>query len=313
MSEDLQDKISKDLKFFEDQQNVDLGYAFEIDSGKKGDTVVIFGGVHGNEPSGVRAMIEFKKYLDLRGLQLNQGRVLFVLGNPEAYRKGVRFIDQNLNRVFLPEVESSDVEGQRAKEIMDFLKAYGQVDYFLDLHSVSVGEFQIAVYSDNATSRDRVLEFSNLDMHFAVKPEHLPGTVFDLAEQIGVVGYSIECGNHESEQAVGVAWDHILELLIRREIISVKDFEGVYQLPKKPTEVQIYITHQKIVPQPGFRFLNAEVTTGTFVKKSEIYAKSDQQDYIAEKDLHVMMPDKNPRVKDSDAGFLCEREVVKVG
>lgn len=79
------------LEFFAQRQNTSLSYSFIICSGVPGPKIVIMGGVHGNEPVGVDAIIEIQK--DLTGLK--RGEVTFILGNPQAYLQGIRFISSN--------------------------------------------------------------------------------------------------------------------------------------------------------------------------------------------------------------------------
>jgi|688.fasta_scaffold50100_5 succinylglutamate desuccinylase len=307
----IKNQIDANLEFFKTQQNLDLDCAFEISSGKKGHTVVIFGGIHGNEVAGVEAMVKFKKHFDLKKLNLKQGKIILILGNPQAYKSGLRFVNQNLNRVFDGNLQDT-LESKRAKNIYDFLKDYDKIDYILDLHSVSVGEFKAAIYLKEGSNQEQVLRFSFLDTHFCFSQEDLPGTTCSLAKQLRAIGYSVECGNHLSKNSIAVGLRHILELLGKLEMIDLADFNNLlepqnFNLPKQTV---IYKVEQKIVPQKGFRFLNPQVATGTLVKKGEIYAKTDLVDYVANKDLYIVMPDKNPKISDSDAGFLCRKEVM---
>ncbi|MFM7850901.1 MAG: succinylglutamate desuccinylase/aspartoacylase family protein, partial [Flammeovirgaceae bacterium] len=201
--DNTKNQIVSNLEFFKNQQNLDLDCAFEISSGKKGETVVIFGGIHGNEVGGVEALVRFKKYFDLRKLKLKQGKIILILGNPQAYKKGLRFVDQNLNRAF-DHNRQNGLEGKRAKNIYSFLKNYHKIDYILDLHSVSVGEFKAAIYLKEYFNQEQVLKFSFLDTHFCFTQEDLPGTTCSLAKQLGAFGYSVECGNHLSKNSTTI-------------------------------------------------------------------------------------------------------------
>lgn len=57
--------------------------------------VAVVGGVHGNEPGGVRAVHRLRD----ADLDLQRG-VAFVVANPAAVEAGERFLDSDLNRVF---------------------------------------------------------------------------------------------------------------------------------------------------------------------------------------------------------------------
>jgi succinylglutamate desuccinylase len=71
---------------------------------------------------GVKAIVELHRAFGSGKVSLNQGKISFLLGNPNAYEKDIRYIDYDLNRHFNKR-ESSSVEGQRAREIKRFLKA----------------------------------------------------------------------------------------------------------------------------------------------------------------------------------------------
>src|SRR4051812_46004798 len=56
-----------------------------------GPTLIVVGGIHGNEPSGVEAMRLVKPHLDELAEKL-RGRVYFVAGNTRALGKRVRYV-----------------------------------------------------------------------------------------------------------------------------------------------------------------------------------------------------------------------------
>lgn len=69
----------------------------KIEGKRKGITIVIFAGIHGNENSGIFAIQEvFKRIIKL---QLN-GTVYGVSGNLKALELNRRFIDEDLNRIW---------------------------------------------------------------------------------------------------------------------------------------------------------------------------------------------------------------------
>ncbi len=72
-----------------------------VSSPNPGAHVVIVGGTHGNEPGGVKAIVELHRAFRYGTVRLNQGKISFLLGNPKAYEKNVRYIDSDLNRVFV--------------------------------------------------------------------------------------------------------------------------------------------------------------------------------------------------------------------
>ena len=91
-----------------------------ISSPNPGPHVVIVGGTHGNEPGGVKAIVELHRAFESGKVSLNQGKISFLLGNPNAYEKDVRYIDHDLNRHFIRRYAST-VEDKRVLEIKRFL------------------------------------------------------------------------------------------------------------------------------------------------------------------------------------------------
>lgn len=72
-----------------------------------GPLVIAIGGIHGNEPAGVQALERFFELLDEEP-QINPGfvfagEILALRGNLAALGQGLRFIDQDLNRIFNPQ------------------------------------------------------------------------------------------------------------------------------------------------------------------------------------------------------------------
>lgn len=78
-----------------------------IDHGLPGPLLLIFGGMHGNEPAGVKALQELLLLLN-REAELSssfrlRGRLLGIRGNCGALQTGVRFVREDLNRMWTPD------------------------------------------------------------------------------------------------------------------------------------------------------------------------------------------------------------------
>lgn len=67
-----------------------------------GPLLIVFGGMHGNEPAGVRALELMLKMLEIEPIRnpdfVFKGRLLGLRGNCRAMRDGKRFISKDLNR-----------------------------------------------------------------------------------------------------------------------------------------------------------------------------------------------------------------------
>jgi succinylglutamate desuccinylase len=99
------------------------------DGGRHDLHVVIGAIVHGDEVGSLPAIVGLMEQLLLGGATFG-GRLTIFLGNPEAALAGRRFLENDLNRVFV-DAPPDDHEGRRATEIRPILDA---ADVFLDLH-----------------------------------------------------------------------------------------------------------------------------------------------------------------------------------
>jgi len=98
--------------------------------------VLIMGGVHGNERTGVEVV---KSLVDALakpggGDTVQQGELTLAIGNPEAVEQNVRFVEQDLNRCFGLQEGPSSLERRRAIELEPYLT---DIDVLVDLHATN--------------------------------------------------------------------------------------------------------------------------------------------------------------------------------
>ncbi len=188
-----------------------------LEGAEPGKNLVIMAGVHGNEPCGVNA---FERLLP--ELVISRGRVTFVLGNPRAIERNVRFTEANLNRLFrpdneLPEAAKATYEYRRSRELLPLLEA---ADAVLDVHSSGTEDtLPFAICSARSLGTAQQLGFPIVSYGWdAIEP----GGTDDYAERFGAEGICIECGYHEDPLTVDRAIDAI------RRFLAI---QGAYELP----------------------------------------------------------------------------------
>ena len=94
------------------------------------DKHVLFGGItHGNEIGSLPSLVSLAEGLDNSSIEFG-GTVTIMLGNVEACLADERFLEADLNRVFLSDAPESK-EKDRAHELMPLFK---DVDLFIDYH-----------------------------------------------------------------------------------------------------------------------------------------------------------------------------------
>jgi succinylglutamate desuccinylase len=159
-----------------------------IESNQPGPTVVILGGVHGNETCGVEALKA------LQNITIDSGTLILIYGNPQAIEQNVRYVEQNLNRMFCDDERLTSelkrsYEYQRSREILPYLHA---ADYSLDLHASFTPDSEPFIICESNSlalvqylPQDRVCYgFTRLE----------PGGTDGYMNELGKVGICIECG-----------------------------------------------------------------------------------------------------------------------
>lgn len=336
-------EIQTQLDYFAKNQNTNFPSSFQINSHNHGKHLIFVGALHGNEPAGIEAIIKFHRHFVLENLRLKSGKITFVLGSPESFALGTRFIDQNLNRAFIDLGNSkinyeneknnykTNYETQRAREFYKFFQAQ-KPDCLLDFHSVSSGDFKMVIFQ-NEISQNFAQKISPLQIHFLPHIEHLPGSLMQMAAEFGSLCLALECGNHKAKTAPDTALFHLQKTLEHFEMLDSSSFLPVEM---ESFEKQVFYQSLSIIkPKANFKFVDPRTTTGTFVKKGEIFATFNleslenpeslnlenkenneadifqnwqkQGNYQAIEDCFLMMPDHNPKISDFDAGFLCTR------
>lgn len=159
-----------------------------IESNQPGPTVVILGGVHGNETCGVQAL----KYL--QNVVIEKGTLILIYGNPRAIEQNVRYVEQNLNRMFCNEEKlnstlKSSYEYRRSREILPYLAV---ADYSLDLHaSFTPNSEPFIICEANAAHVVQYLPQDRVCYGFTTLE---PGGTDGYMNEQGKVGVCIECG-----------------------------------------------------------------------------------------------------------------------
>jgi succinylglutamate desuccinylase len=176
--------------------------------------VIIFGGTHGNEWTGVYAI---KKYAESLAKEFPSLDLHFVHANPEAFKINRRFKDEDLNRAFqfLHESRPDSFEHKRARELKDMILK--EPCFVLDLHTTTSNMGNTVIIS-----HDRPMNFfvaKNLseklsDCRVILSPD--PNRKY-LASQ-SEFGMMIEVGPVANGVIDGVVLEGTLQLL--REVLS---------------------------------------------------------------------------------------------
>ena len=177
-----------------------------------GATLVGVGGIHGNEPAGVRALETVLAELGRPGGGLARGRFIALAGNRLALEAGVRYIDRDLNRIWNAGDAGDDVEGVERAELLALLDGYRRDSsappYLIDLHTTSGSAPPFVVVAEGCSSRD-FAQALPAPLVFALSSQ-IPGTLVEYLAGGGWTGVGFESGSHQGvvsvEFAVAALW-----------------------------------------------------------------------------------------------------------
>lgn len=283
-----------------------ISSAWLIDSGMPGPRVTIFGGVHGFETCGVRAVIRLLRHFASASKTLVKGSLVLALGNEEAIREVARQNELNLNRLCVDETDQNDAryEPRRAHELMSLIRPS---QYFLDLHSTS------------ATSSEPfgLVPLDHLDFAKAlglgrilITPEAwrsgvFKGTASEYAIGKGIKGITVECGQHKQPSSAIEAYNVSKRLLIHAGILTGEIEPATAPLVIEPFHIQRKERDDFVFKRDPM-FENFE-----FLHKGDLIGQDGVKEFKAEEDCYIVFPTPPQQSKIGVEVYLLARRVLE--
>ncbi|NNC82672.1 MAG: hypothetical protein HKN79_03775 [Flavobacteriales bacterium] len=261
--------------------------------------VIIIAAIHGNEPTGLRALLELKPYLREHSAKL-QGEVIGLIGNMRALEQSKRYIDKDLNRMWAPSIQpegrSEDMEKAELEPYLEEHLAGEGKRYVLDLHTTSAESQPFMSVADTDVNREFAAHFEMPGISGIER--FIEGPLLNHISQLGHVGLAFEAGQHQDPKSVAVHVQFILESLHHCGILPSERFNE----PKEVEEFDIVYRHgiieeDEFVMNPGYRNF-------TPIHKGQILAHDKHGDIRAPKDGLLFMPLYQP---DGNDGFFIIR------
>lgn len=235
-------------------------------SGLSGPLVIALGGLHGNEPAGVKALVEVFGMLECEPSVnpdfIFNGALVGLVGHLHAYRAGRRYLRNDLNRHWtsanLERMRNTPVQQLQAEDLemagllysiqMAIKKHRPDTLVILDLHTTSAEGGIFCIPMNEGTSLDLAKELYApvvLGLH-----DGLEGTLLQAAANhvfhIGswpkqVLGAAFEAGQHADPLSVSRAVAAIVHCLRAVGCIRADDVESRHE--------EVLRSHTRHLPQ----------------------------------------------------------------
>jgi succinylglutamate desuccinylase len=287
-----------------------------------GPTLLILGGIHGNEPAGVIAADRVLRRIQELSANL-RGEVVLFRGNTRALERKVRYIDADLNRQWTAAKALISESGKNGRpEISEFLergelllalreaasRARGDV-YFVDLHTTSAQGKPFATVGDTLRNRRFALKFP-LTIVLGLE-EQIDGTLLEYINNLGAITMGFEAGQHEAITSV----EHH-EALIWNATVATGNFrpDDLPELNHYRTVLKrasggrrvVEVRHRHaIVPEDGFR-MEPGFSNFQPVRRGQVLARDRTGDITAREKGLILLPLYQAL---GDDGFFLGREV----
>ena len=277
-----------------------------------GTDLLLSAGIHGNETAPIELLDELIRAI-ARGDLKPRARVLFLFGNPEAMRRGVRYVEEDVNRLFNGRHEmSSGPEAWRACELERLATAFfslpGRYRLHYDLHTAIRGSRieQFALYPWKEGRRHSRRELARLRAAgmSAVLLQNKPSIVFSAFtyQQLDAEAFTLELGKARpfgQNQQVNLTPLHsrLAQMIEGNEPETPSDLQGL----------QLFSVAREIIKRTdAFRFnLADDVENFSPLEQGYVIAEDagDVRWVVEEEGARIIFP--NPKVKvDLRAGIL---------
>ena len=246
--------------------NTGVPYVTTFNSGqsdrkKSGPHLMINALTHGNEVCGAHAL----KFLFEAGVRPARGKLTLSFANVAAYDSfdedhpgASRYLDEDFNRLWSPEVLDGDRESRELSRARELRPIVDQADHLLDLHSMQTESPPLALAGVTRKGLD-LAKTVGAPAHIVVDAGHAEGT---RLRDYGAFGdpddpksaLLVECGQHWLRDSRAVAIECALRFLLRFGAISEE--LAAAHLPEAPPAPQriIEVTDAVTVRGGGFDF-----------------------------------------------------------
>ena len=274
--------------------------------------VLLSAGIHGNETAPIELLDELLHGI-ARGDVKPRARLLFLFGNPEAIRRGERYLEQDVNRLFNGRHElSSGAEALRACELerlaATFFSVPGRTRLHYDLHTAIRGskieQFALYPYKDGRQHSRRELarlRAAGMDAVLLQSKTSITFTAYTY-EQLDAESFTLELGK---ARPFGQNDQVNLKSLETRLVQIIEGREP--EQPEGLDGLQLFSVAREIIKHSDSFHLHLPADIENFSELSKGYLLAEDlagTRWVVEEDgVRIIFP--NPKVKNGlRAGIL---------
>ncbi len=280
----------------------------------RGILVILIGGIHGNEPAGVKAIRRLLEMLEEEPSKNPnfrfKGKVIGIQGNIPALQCNQRYIDQDLNRLWefslVDQIKSRPLKTLNSEErqllelealITTEIEQYAPEEViFMDIHTTTATGGIFTIVPDS----DRALEIAARMQAPVIRGMNrgIQGTTMDyfVKDRLGLPSFCLafEAGQHQDPKATDMAIAGIVSFFRAIGSILPDDVESRHDqllkdyssgLPHVAEMIYKYeiMQGEHFHMQPGY-------TNFQQVKRGEVLARNEHGQITAETDGLILMP-----------------------
>lgn len=269
---------------------------------KPGPTVVFFGGIHGNETSGIFALKD--ALAGINAAYVN-GTIYGISGNLKALKKHQRYINQDLNRLWtkvhiqtVKNKTSLNDDEKELLEILDILNTILETNqppfYFIDLHTTSSKTRPFITINDALINRKFAEQFP-VPIVLGIE-EYLKGPLLSYINELGYVSLGFESGQHDDLNAITNSIAFIYLSLVYSGILkeeAIIRFYKYHELLKQQAQnncdvFEVVYLH-RIAKHETFKMLNGFESFEN-IKKGTKLAISNTKEILSPFNGSIFMP-----------------------
>jgi succinylglutamate desuccinylase len=278
-----------------------------VEGDPDGPTVVVVTGMHGNEFAGVDATQNIFDMLDGIRPRIN-GRLVALRANLPALKHRVRYLDEDMNRLWFPSIiekvratpkaELKSNERRQMKHLLPILdkiekQSEGPV-VLADVHTFSAEGSMFSITSSDPRQR-KLLSNLYVPMVFGIE-KSLRGTALGYYQQQGFISFGLEGGQHENElteyniTASLLLLLHAVGAIEKQYVEKIKEYERHLKEHTQHLPVETELVYQHII-EPGDGFaMRPGYSNFEPIKKGEWLANDNEGKIIAQTDGYILMP-----------------------